>query len=392
MKLSNIVAACLVGGLIASSCVVKETTPNPKRSPCSATDAQACLVNQQACEMTAGKASCMACGNAQYANLSGACAPLEGTASTHQFSDFTTQPGEENLGLCQSWTLNNDADIWVNAVELTQNEASHHSNWTFVPDTKYAGPDGVWQCTDRHYDQLSAAIAGGVLYAQSTQATHEVQKFPDGAAVRIPAHSRIIGDVHLLNAGSTPVTGHATLSIYSIDAATVTHKLTPFHMTYQGLMIPPMATSRFSGACDLTSDYTKATGTAYAPKVYYVLPHTHKLGTRFFLNRKGGAADGQTLIDITGFNGEARGRAYNPPVDLSGDSGLTFGCEFENPRDTTVIWGFGQNEMCEFLGFWEADAAFESSVDTATSAGNEGQIQLFTGPCTNNFIPWNQKQ
>jgi len=55
-----------------------------------------------------------------------------------------------------------------------------------VPETEFAGPDGLWDCDDRNYSQLQAAITGGVLYAQSTQARKEVQKFPDGVVVRVP--------------------------------------------------------------------------------------------------------------------------------------------------------------------------------------------------------------
>ncbi len=65
------------------------------------------------------------------------CETLEGQALTHDFDMFTTQPGEEVLSLCQSWTLNNAEEIWVNAVELSQDVASHHSNWTYVPDNLF---------------------------------------------------------------------------------------------------------------------------------------------------------------------------------------------------------------------------------------------------------------
>jgi hypothetical protein len=381
-----------LGSIAAVGACSMDEHVDPEPTACAQKDADACRVNQKGCEVSGGATQCMACEAGSYAVASGACDPIPGTATAHDFAEFTTDAGSESLGLCQSWTLNNDADIWVNAVELEQNEASHHSNWTFVPDTKYAGDDGVWDCKDRNYDELSAAVAGGVLYAQSTQATHEVQKFPDGAAVRIPAHSRIIGDVHLLNVTAEAVTGHAKLTIYSLDVAKVTHKLTPFHMTYTGLDIPPHSTSRFTGDCDLASQYQQSTGKPFDLKLYYSLPHTHALGTRFFLFAKGGGVDGESLIDVAGFNGEARGKAYDPPIDLSGATGLEFGCEFQNPRDVDVKWGFQDQEMCEMLGFVEADAAFQSEVKTAESAGADGDVQLFTGACDTIVIPWDQKQ
>lgn len=381
---------------MVASCSSSETAddgkpqPEPEVQPCQQADIDACLDNQKSCAMSGGSAVCSSCEAASYAAKSGACEPIPGETIEHDFSEFTTQPGDEVLGLCQSWTLNNEEEIWVNAVELSQGEASHHSNWTFVPDTKFTGDDGVWNCADRNYDELSAAVAGGVLYAQSTQATHEVQKFPEGAAVRLPPHVRIIGDVHLLNVTSEPVSGHLSLTLYTIGAADVTHKLVPFHMSYNKLAIPPLSTSRFTGSCDLSTRYETLLKHPYGGKVYYALPHTHSLGSRFFLHTLG-EGESKVLLDVIGFNGEARGKAYDPPIDLAGTTGLEFGCEFVNPRSEEVDWGFGDQEMCEMLGFWESDAAFTTAVDTVESAGTEDGTQLFDGTCNALFIPWTGK-
>ena len=349
---------------------------------CDAVEAAACLVNQHACVLEGEAASCVPCELGQYATGSGQCAPIGGTPLHHDFTEFETASGEEVLGLCQSWTLDNDEELFVNAVELVQNEASHHSNWTFVPDDRYAGPDGVWPCDERNYDQLSAALAGGVLYAQSTQAAKEVQKFPDGAVVRLPPHARVIGDVHLLNPTDRPIRGRVEMTIYSLDPGDVRVRLSPFHLTYDALDIPPRSTSRFTGECELSSYFESATGTPLAMTLYYALPHTHALGTRFFFEVVGGPDDGRSLLDVDGFNSEARGRLYDPPLDLAGATGLRFGCEFDNPRNESVGWGFGDQEMCEMLGFADMDIVFESRVDEANADGADGETQLFTGPCS----------
>jgi hypothetical protein len=348
----------------------------------------ACLANQLACSETSGAAKCIACPTGQYAALDGNCATLTGTPLKHDFSDFTTMPGQEVLGLCQSWTLDNATELWVNAVELDQNEASHHSNWTFVPNTEFPGPDGVWNCDDRHYSQLDAALAGGVLYAQSTQSTHEVQHFPNGAAVRIPPYARIIGDVHLLNASTAAVTGHVTLSIYTLAPADVKVKLVPFHLQFEALTIPPHSVSRHSTDCDVGQAFEGGTGTRWDLKLYYLLPHMHALGSRFFVGVNGGKLDGKTILDVGGGGNEPHGRAYDPPVDLTGADGFRFGCEHTNPRDQPVAWGFGDQEMCELLGFADTSKAFESSVVKVVPVGSDGAIQLFSGTCGNIILPW----
>jgi hypothetical protein len=247
----------------------------------------------------------------------------------------------------------------------------------------------VWPCAERNYHQLTAALVGGVLYAQSTQAVREVQKFPDGAAIRLPPRVRIISDLHLLNATERDVTGNVRIALYSMPRADVRIKLAPFHLDYHDLEIPAESVSRHTGDCDLTQPWMNAAGTTPNAKIYYILPHTHALGTRFFVELRGGPMDGHKLMDLSGFGGEARGRAYDPPIDMTGSSGFRFGCEFTNPRTVPVGWGFGDQEMCEMLGFAESPVIFESRVSDGAAAGTDGATQLFSGPCTTLAVPFN---
>ena len=246
VRLGSWVVVCLLLLVGCGESSPEEPSKNQNAAACADLVAS-CVENQQQCVADASGAHCEPCAEGQYAKNDGQCSPIVGTAISHDFPDHSTQAGEEILGECRSWTLNNDTELWVNAVELLQDEASHHSNWTFVPDDQFDGPDGLWKCKDRSYDQLKGALAGGVIYAQSTQAQREVQKFPDGVVVRIPPHSRIISDVHVLNTTNAPITGHIKMTLYAIDPADVTVKLAPFHVSYDGLDIPPHATSRFSG-------------------------------------------------------------------------------------------------------------------------------------------------
>lgn len=359
---------------------------------CEADVLAGCLENQMRCVVAAQGPRCEPCATGTYAAVDGACAPLSGTALVHDFPEFTTQSGDEIVGQCRSWTLGNETELWVNAVELEQTQASHHSNWMFVPEQEFPGPDGIWTCKDRGYSQLQAALLGGVLYAQSTQAVREVQKFPDGVVVRIPPRAKIISDVHILNTTAGEVSGGMRLGVWTIPEADVTVKLAPFHLTYEALDIPPQATSRFSSECELDGEWQKLTGAALESEVYYLLPHTHALGTRFFLEVFGGPNDGQTLIDVHGFNGEARGRRYAPPFDLAGAKGLRFGCEFDNPRFEKVGWGFGDQEMCEVLGFAASAVAFESRVTEANPGASDGEVQTYTGPCSTIAFSWSQEK
>src|SRR5690606_24121122 len=158
--------------------------------------------------------------------------------------------------------LNNEEELWVTAVQLEQDELSHHSNWTFVPDTSYVGEDGIWPCDERDYDQLGAALMGGVLYAQSTQASYEVQAFQDGAAIRLPPHARVISDIHVLNTTTEAHRGNVDLTIYTVPREEVAIALVPFHIDYHALDIPARSDARFVADCALRDDFLGSLGGA----------------------------------------------------------------------------------------------------------------------------------
>jgi hypothetical protein len=271
---------------------------------------------------------------------------------------------------------------------MNNDGAYHHGNWFFVPNRFYPLPDGDWSCSKNSFDETIAAFEGGVLYAQSTQAKHEVQAFPKGAVVRIPPWSRIIGSTHTLNASQAPVTTTMRLTITAVPKDQVTVKLTPFKLVYHDLHIPPQQQSSFVASCD----FAAGAESSWSAKLYYVLPHYHKEGTSFLLDYYGGSNDGGAIYSIEGYNGEARGKAFDPPLDLSSNQGITFGCSFYNPTTSEVGWGIGTQEMCELLGYAESPAAYIGSVDDGTGkvTGTVNGVVENTGPCSVTAVPWSQ--
>jgi hypothetical protein len=297
---------------------------------------------------------------------------------TLEFPAIELGAGQERSDLCQSATLNNDEPLYVNAVHMQTGPGWHHSNWFFVPEGMYPGPDGTWTCRDRDFDTLEAGLAGGVLFAQSTQASDEVQRFQPGVAVVIPPRSRIVGDVHLLNAADATYSTAITLDIEPIAASTVTTELLPATLVYFDLDIPAQQRSRFTGSCDMSELY----GGPLDFRVHYVLPHYHGLGESLRLEAVGGDLDGQVIYDKTSAIGEPLGGALDPPFDLSGATGLRFSCTFDNRSDVSVGWGIGDQEMCVALAFVDSKWKWIGGVQEATAlVGSEGGVSDYQGPC-----------
>ncbi len=326
--------------------------------------------------------TCATCGAAADAS-----SPQPAELFSHEFPMQTVAAGMEITGMCRSWTLHNEHELWVNSVEFKQDESSHHADFVFVPDDKFSGEDGIWPCADRKYDFFSAIAAGGVLYAQSTQAGHEVQSFAPGVAFKLPKHARIISDIHLLNVTDAAITGHVHLEIQTLASDEVKVALQSFHMEYDAINVPPHQSARYTAHCDVASDYKKVTGKTFSPRLYFLMPHTHATSTHFFANVLGGSHDGESLLDLGAFDSAARGHQFTPPIDLGAAQGFVFGCEYTNPYDQPILWGTGKNEMCELFGFADIPSFFQSRVSTGSPAGMDGDVPMFTGNCNNDVYP-----
>lgn len=344
-----------------------------------------CQTRQQGCviDATTDTAVCQACPAGAYPSGAGAaCVPLSGASQVHDFGELTLAAGEEIGSLCQTWVLNNDTEIWVNAVEMGNTGYYHHSNWFFVPEDYKGWTTDNWRdCYSDGFSEIDAALAGGVLYAQSTQVRQEVQKFAAGAAVRIPPRSRIIGATHLLNFNPEPVSTRLELTLWTMPRDEVEVALVPFQLVYGDLAIPPQQRSVVRSSCDLNSAFSNLFDRPLELKLHYALPHYHALGDAFSLSIVGGPRDGEVLVDLGAYNdAEPFGFVFDPPIDLAGADGLAFSCGFDNPRDEVVTWGIGDQEMCEMLGFMESPMAFSAQVSETTTI-DEGAIVEHAGPC-----------
>lgn len=280
-------------------------------------------------------------------------------------------PGDELTGVCQSWTLNNAEPLYVNRIEEHNDGNFHHSNWIWVTDDNYAGPDGTWKCTDRGFDQVLAGAIGGVFFAQSTQSPNDAQGFPPHVAYVIPAHARIVGDVHLLNATEDSVTTSLHFDVFTIPAADMSVQLQPMAFTNLNLDIAPQTTTKAHMQCATPQpDFD----------VYYVLPHYHALGQGMDITVAGGAMAGTSIFSSAGGYGEAMGKSYDPPISVHGASGLGITCTFENPGTASVHYGVGNQEMCVALVYSTGKKAGGETISNL-SVTDTGGVHQTDGLC-----------
>lgn len=280
---------------------------------------------------------------------------------------------------CYSFTVDNDAPMYVEAVHFQNAGSLHHSNWFVVPEDVYPGEDGYWGCAEREFDEISAALAGTVLFAQSTQAQSETQQFADDVVIRIPARSKIVADVHLLNLGPDPRQTAGWLSLDVVHPDVVRGVLSPIMLSYLDLHIPPMGESRFTGVCGFES-----LSEALPISLYYVLPHFHGTGNYFSMKYLDYQGKETTILEREGFDASSLGETFDPPIDLELAGSLSFSCGYNNWYDQELTWGIGINEMCVVLGLGLSSRVLVGGVEFGASLLTDVQddVEFYGAPCS----------
>jgi hypothetical protein len=318
--------------------------------------------------------------------------PARRGAFTHSFGTFELEPFEERQG-CVAWTLENEASVYVERFEFQSGGSFHHSNWFVVPENTYPGPDGFFDCGERGFDELASAAAGTVVFAQSTQADFEEQFLGAGIVIKVPPRHKLVAGVHMLNLSAATTVTHLRLTMDIIHPGDIKTIVSPFRMNYLDLQIPAQRASHHTASCDFASAYERIADRPFDLKLYWVLPHYHYLGNYFDLSIVGGPRDGESLLRLEQFDAEPHGKAFDPPIDLTGAQGLAVTCGYDNPRPVDVGYGVGDQEMCVMLGFAESATLMDGSVNRdSTLMGEDLGIAQYTGPCNVFGVPKNAGQ
>lgn len=280
---------------------------------------------------------------------------------SHTFPPVFVDVGGEVADVCQSWTLDNDEPLYVRAVRQTNDGGWHHSNWTYGPEDVFDGPDGTWPCGERNYSLQLAVAAGGVLFAQSTQAFEETQSFSDGAVLVIPPKSRITGNIHLLNVSAAPLENSLNMDLEMIREQDVRVRLRPIGIFNTRIAADPQSESRFSMDCDLTETFKNILKVDEMPtyNIYYVLGHYHAWGNYFNLNFVQPDGSERTIVEYESRPGDVLGVKLDPPLSSEGAVGMRMTCGYDNDTTRVLTWGIGDLEMCAFFAYIDADLAFQ---------------------------------
>ena len=305
--------------------------------------------------------------------------PDPNAKQTYNFGPFTIAPSEEVTGRCVQIDLHNAADLYINSIDLDTGPGFHHSNWFFVPEHFYADQPNTFDC-DETAITVTAAINGGVLFAQSTQLAQQTQAFPEGVAIHIPPHSKLLAQIHLLNPGDNPLSLTPSITLTPLAKADVKTVMAAISFENHALGLPPNKQSRFTLDCDLGPEYQSlySSGDVTSPtpdfKIYYALAHYHTLGTGLTLEAVKPDGTATQIFSTSNHVGDSLGGPIDPLFDMTGYTRLRFSCDYYNNTADTVPWGVGKNEMCVYLAFSDSKFNWGGGVEQDDAPGDPTDV------------------
>jgi hypothetical protein len=255
--------------------------------------------------------------------------PGAGAGYQIETKTFDLQPGQEVFS-CYHAAVPNDATFPVGEWDAQMTAGSHH----FIlyrddNDTTASGTLVNAGCT--------MGFGGSTwLYTQGTPRSHLLM--PDGVAMELTAHERIVFDMHYINTGTELIHAHIILNINKVK--TEKYQVAGSQVSFNfGINVPAHGMQTVGGDC------TPVVGANY----FIMQTHTHKHATLAVVNRSKGGVLGEELVRTTDWDNPQAHEWHSAPF-LNFASGETFhySCSYMNDSAQAVTVGTSAstNEMC----------------------------------------------
>jgi hypothetical protein len=218
-------------------------------------------------------------------------------------------------------------ETWITGFRTLGVTGEHHT--VLSVDTSGAADNPGFNCD-------VGTLADDMLFASGVGTP--AYEFPPGVAVKVPANTKILLNLHLYTTDS-PISTTSGIEVTTIPAAQVEQEAEfIFGGTFQIVLNAGEQTA--SGTCDFTQDAT----------LLALWPHQHKLGTHHKVTFNG--ADGPVVLHDQDFSfNEQAFYAIDPVVVHNGES-VTTTCTWVNDTGSQVYFGDSSDtEMC-FTGMY----------------------------------------
>jgi hypothetical protein len=287
----------------------------------------------------------VACGGGGEAPPSNPEVVVDQTPGIHRSGDevtfrterFTIDPGQERF-ICYTQTL--EEDLVVDGYTKPAKPFLHHMVFAKTSGNE---PEGASDC-----DVLFRFVWEPIFLAGA--GASEIH-FPDGVGQVLPAGTRLLSQLHLLNTTSKSITDSAEIHLHPSTIQNP-RPMSAYALGNFNVSLPPQQPSTVESVCTVpeTINFVAA------------FPHMHLLGTSLTFE-VGPSADHLTKVfERNPYNfDDQRIELLNLTLNAGDVTRVT--CHYENTTDHTVTFGESTtNVMCFLVGFAADRASMSGCV------------------------------
>jgi hypothetical protein len=222
-------------------------------------------------------------------------------------------------------------DTYVKAFRAQAPLGTHHTLLLRMSGTQ---PDGQAKC--------GPTLGADMLHASGVGSDDLV--FPEGVAVKIPAGTQLLLNLHLFNVSMSPISGVSGTLVQTVPASQVTQVAEMVLGGTTSINVPPNGSQTTEGKCGFAGTSTIVT----------VWPHMHMFGTHMKVTYVGVA--GSKVLHDGDYSFSNQKNFPIDPVTVSAGEGVQIACTFQNTTSQTITWGDSSKaEMC-FAGLYRYPA------------------------------------
>jgi len=218
-------------------------------------------------------------------------------------------------------------DTYVTAFRADAPHGTHH---TLLLVTEGGVEDGEQSC---------GPLLGNNMIFASGIGTDDLA-FPEGVAVKIPAGSQLLLNLHLFNTGADTLKNTSKVLVKTVAATDFKDEAEMIFGGASNIEIPPNGTQTVEGTCVFPGTTT----------IWSVWAHMHQYGTNMKITYDG--ASGSKVLHDAPYSFYEQINYLIDPVQVSAGEQVRIECSYQNPTSQTIYFGDSSNsEMC-FAGFY----------------------------------------
>jgi hypothetical protein len=241
--------------------------------------------------------------------------------------------------------VGNAQDMYVNRFAVSMRTNSHHFvayAMRNVNPTPPAGQVRDLRNSDNSINLVTALYMSNHVYMLGSPNANFEYKFPEGAALLIPAGTSWDFNSHYVNKTGKPFQGEVHLNLYSMPKSAVKQIVKTLDLGNTSITLPP------GQRTTLTRSFTFS----QARKILTLTSHNHKLGEKFVIKINGGSRNGEVIYTSTDWE-HPEMINYATPIVLKANEGLTSEITYNNTTTKTVNFGLtSDDEMGIIFGYY----------------------------------------